>query len=142
MPLASTRSIAECPNCLSRHVVDRDEDGQVEIPTIECAGIDCPALLCPDCPQFHCDGCGRIFCREHAMEEQRDESCTCVRLDVDVYDNAGCLACNPDLRSRPLLFCPACMEEVEEVEWPEVPKLEPVLAVVARATIEEWGGAA
>jgi hypothetical protein len=137
MPLAPTRNRMKvtCPCCDTQHTIERGD----EIPTVQCSSPGCPVLLCPCCPSFHCDGCGQAFCMEHKIEiEPADYDCTCVRLDVDYYDNSGCYSCNSDIRPRPDRFCAACLEESEAAEWPHIEKLEPVAAIVAVPKIPEW----
>lgn len=134
------RADATCPVCLTTYPhLDRDEDGKTEIPTTKCADLNCPTLLCPCCPTFKCAGCDQLFCAQHAIEEKEPKyDCTCIRLDVDYYDNSDCFACNSSIQPKLLKFCAACLEEIEAKEWPEIPKLEPVLAVVQYPNIPEW----
>ncbi len=139
MPFAPTknRTKVTCPSCNTSYTLTDRED---EIPTIQCASIGCPVLLCPCCPQFECAGCGQRHCMEHAIEEKEQQfPCTCIRLDVDVYDDSDCWSCNSSIRPKPLKFCPPCMEEVERIDWPvEIPRLQPVTATVAVPNVPEW----
>jgi len=115
-----------------------------EIPLVKCAAETCDVALCPDgCQDLSakCDGCDRRFCNDHLILVEPEYECEC-RFTGDQTDATDCLHCNPSLRPRPDRFCAACLAEVEQVNWPVVPKLEPVTAVVQMPSLPEWGDAA
>jgi hypothetical protein len=55
-------------------------------------------MLCSCCDQFHCDGCGQLFCADHLVSV-------------------------PDGTDRPLHCCPACAAECEVLALP--PRIPP-----------------
>ena len=104
-----------CQHCDTIHTdvpVEYDEDGgYADLDTEHCNANNCTVELCASCPQFTCDGCGDKFCLEHftkvagldicpvCADEEEPEwddlpeaECECVRIDVDLYDAAGCPA--------------------------------------------------
>lgn len=69
--------------------MDSDESGAyAALEARPCADAECGKPLCAACARFACDGCGQVFCREHAVSV-------------------------PDGTDRPLLCCAACAEECE-----------------------------
>jgi hypothetical protein len=86
---------ASCPTChtlFDRLPVEYDEFGAyVFLEQRPCAG--CGPLLCSCCHQFHCDGCGEIFCIDHLVSV-------------------------PDGIDAPLRCCAPCAAECEQVELP------------------------
>jgi hypothetical protein len=91
----------ECLHCGTTMTVTLDEDGAPDFATEPCHADDCNARLCPNCPQFNCDGCGLAHCLEHKIElsgvwlcpvciEEDSDVCECVPIDVDRVDASGC----------------------------------------------------
>lgn len=143
VPLAPTRAEAQCGNCGTKYTVDRDEDGFTEVETTRCANPNCPVLLCPGCAQFKCAGCDRTFCLDHGILEKEPEvDCRCTRIDVDQYDARGCPLCDPEYQFNPLLFCPACIEEMEMQEIPVEEQVQRIAPGMAEPAAAEWGGVA
>lgn len=86
---------ASCPTCTTlfeRLPVEYDEFGtHVILEQRPCAG--CGVLLCRCCDQFHCDGCGKIFCVDHLVSV-------------------------PDGNETPLHCCAPCAAQCEPLELP------------------------
>ena len=102
---------ATCSTCntdFDRLPLERDEDGGYAVlPVHACAQPTCSTLLCPCCPQFHCDGCGDTFCADHLVSV-------------------------PDGTDRPLHCCSVCAEECEQTTLPLEPSCPEVLAIFNR----------
>ena len=62
---------ASCPTCdtlFERLPVEYDEDGGYAFLEVHpCADATCNKMLCSCCDQFHCDGCGQLFCADHLV---------------------------------------------------------------------------
>lgn len=60
---------ATCRNCETSHTftgAQLNRDHELCIEMIPCHADDCLAMLCENCPQFACDGCGLAHCEQHA----------------------------------------------------------------------------
>jgi hypothetical protein len=92
---------ASCPNCgtlFARLPVEYDEDGGYAVLEVHpCADPVCGKLLCGCCEQFHCDGCGHMFCADHMISVE-------------------------DGTETPSHCCPSCAEETEPPDPPLVPE--------------------
>ena len=101
-PMRSKFTSASCPTCdtlFERLPVEYDEDGGYAFLEVRpCADSTCGKMLCSCCDQFHCDGCGQLFCTDHVVSV-------------------------PDGTDRPLHCCPACAAECEVVALP--PRIPP-----------------
>lgn len=115
--------------CLNCQIPFRLERGE-ELPKTKCANPNCTVELCPCCSTFRCSGCDQKFCSDHAITEEPEYQCSCIRIDVDYDDSRWCFEHNPELQPKPAKFCAACFEGVEVQEWAVIPKLEPVRATV------------
>jgi hypothetical protein len=102
---------ARCPECQSEFdgcPVERDEDGAYAVLEVKpCSG--CDKLLCPDCAQFHCDGCGDTFCADHLVSVPDGETplhCCQACAAECVQDELELVSCCPECRSPNVLLMP------------------------------------
>lgn len=120
--LLARRGQKECLNCGTLHTdvpVSYDEDGYfLELDTVACGDDECTKQLCSCCPQFTCEACGLAFCLEHVALEEEEE-CTCVQVDVDLFDNRNCERHNTKY-PRVYRFCRVCVGP-EVLEVPRIP---------------------
>ena len=64
---------ATCINCETSHTFTGEQlnrDHELCLEMIPCHADDCLAMLCENCPQFFCDGCGLAHCEKHAVTSQ------------------------------------------------------------------------
>lgn len=68
---------ATCINCETSHTFTRQhvrgDDADIEMEP--CHADNCTAMLCPNCPQFSCDGCGLAHCEAHRTRAFSDSLC-------------------------------------------------------------------
>ncbi len=65
--LTVTCNHCETSKTFSRHDVKMGDDMLSQEP---CHADDCAVMLCAECPQFCCDGCGLAHCQKHAVTSQ------------------------------------------------------------------------
>lgn len=73
---------------------------------IPCHADDCLAMLCEECHQFICDGCGLIHCLSHRIQYSGLDLCPVCMADLVASD-----AADLELASQPEAgFVRACAE--------------------------------
>ncbi len=112
--------VVVCLTCESHQTVDLDEDGGAAIDQTPCHADDCTAMLCTNCPQFTCDGCGLAHCASHvAIESDGVKLCSvCAAQDADTPpepEHDDSVRCCPDCE-RPNQFGELCTECERERE--------------------------
>jgi hypothetical protein len=79
-----TGKTATCRNCETDYPFNdlqlRRGDAENAIEFTPCHNDGCTVMLCPNCPQFQCEGCDLTHCQEHAVKLSDGPWCpACVR---------------------------------------------------------------